>query len=560
MQVKLLLFGLCILFLPIVSALTLNVTPTDYRGFNVDSFTLNGVANTMLPNTEFISQGDSGHTSPFLVQTLNVNGRYEGFTGVVSQPSAVYTINARTVITLLNGSIYTLDCSGGGTSNSCVLANPSPNASVYNVSFYVWASSATPTVTVTGNASIPRGVALFNVSNGLRYNLTVDNASYAVYRTEYLATSSAVQSLSPILQPNNAIFLYIKNELTGANIYGNTSLQFAGDFGTVFTSSINQSGLYKDLAVDNYTITVTQAGYSSRNYRVNIQDRTSQNLSIYLNNGTAVLFNVKTASGAALPGATLQVFAYVGGSKYLVESKTSDVSGQVQMSLVTGTLYEFNASLSGYDTYYFVLNPVLFTSYDVTLSPTASQSVQPSALLYFSPTNFFKYQRDSIKLQFVSQYNSLTYYAYSLKTPITSYNGSGTSSDGQTFTHAFNFANASSGNVSLYYNYTLSDGSFYQHYQEYPIVFPLSNRTWTTMGQDSQDLGLLAGDRVLIVTIITIVLFGVGWLAFGTGAGLLLAIINIMFFINSNFVPGAIYYVTIIVAVVILISRGVSDG
>jgi hypothetical protein len=83
----------------------------------------------------------------------------------------------------------------------------------------------------------------------------------------------------------------------------------------------------------------------------------------------------------------------------------------------------------------------------------------------------------------------------------------------------------------------------------------MGNNINTTTGQD-KTTGYFVGDRVLIVTFITVIMFGVGWSIGGAGIGFVFALIPILFFINVGFVPKQLYYITFFFLVVYLISRG----
>jgi hypothetical protein len=413
------------------------------------------------------------------------------------------------------------------------------------------------------------GSVLFDVVNGQTYSLFVDPVGYSVVYDNVSISSFGTTYRNVSVLPNNAVNITARLESTGALLNGvNTSVFFAGDGGSVFSRSFNMSTLFTGLTPDSYIVTFTHDGFASRSYRVVVVNRTFQNLDAYFNNGTAVLFSFKSNTGAVLSGVLLRVFTEVNGSLVQIESGYSDVSGRVQLFLEPSTYYSFVASKDGFQSYSFVLNPVLFTSYDVILSPSTGGSVvSPSADVFFTPTAFYRYQTElgSFVITFVSQYNNFLNYAFTITYPGGSANGSGSNAHGQKFSVPFTMSGAVPGSVFVvYYNYTLSNSVFYERSLSYPVVYTMSNRTWvniksdinTTTGQDSLT-GWFVGERVLLVTFISLVLFGVGWLAFASaGAGLLLAGINILFFINTGFVPKPLYYIVFFFLVLYLISRG----
>jgi len=401
-----------------------------------------------------------------------------------------------------------------------------------------------------------------SINVSFNYNVFIDYSGYSFFNN---SLNTSINGSLYSLLPNNAINISIFKESDGTKLYGNASLSFVGDSGIVFYDTINQTKLYSSLTSDNYSIGFTQSGYALKSYRVNLVDRTFNILNVYLNNGSSVLFNFKTNTGTVLSGVELQVYTVVNGSNVLVESSSSDITGKVQIALESSKYYSFIATKSGYNDYSFILNPVLFTSYDVVMTPSGSGStVIPSAIVTFTPTSFYRFQNVNFNIQFVSQYNNLVNYSYNVSYPSSSVAGSGSNSHGSTLNSSFTL-NPSTivSNVSIFYQYYLSNGVYYNATYVYPIVYTYSNRTWVTMGnsvnattgQDSVT-GYFVGERVLIVTFISLIMFGVGWVIGGAVPGLVFAIIPIMFFVNSGFVPKQLYYITFFFMVIYFIGRG----
>lgn len=414
------------------------------------------------------------------------------------------------------------------------------------------------------NYSTTTGSIFASTIIGRQYNITTDGVGYALnYSTKTIGSS--IDTLNVTLYPNNAVNLTIRNESSGAIIFQNESITFAGDLGLIVTSTMNGTRIFSGFTADNYTVSATTTGFNTRYGRVNIYDRSYSALDIYLNSGTYILFNFKTNTGTLLPGVVFNVYRYVNGTRTLVEQRVSDISGVAQVSLETVGIYEFTTYLNGYNNYSFSLNPVLFTSYDVILTATSSGAdIEPSVVVTFTPTNFYRFQNVNFNIQFVSQYDSLTSYNYTVTYPGGTVNGSGTSPHGQSFNNQFNLGQATStSTLTVFYYYNLSNGLVFNRTLTYPIIFVNSNRTWvsmgnqinTTTGQDT-NTGYYVGERIIIVTLVSIIMFGVGWSIGGGITGLVFALIPIMFFINTGFVPKQLYYVTITFIIFYIISRG----
>lgn len=457
--------------------------------------------------------------------------------------------------------------SGTDFKNSSLIVNLTNNA-LLNVSVFSQSTSSPISFTsnLSGNIQTAYASVLYDVINGNTYNLTINSTNYNTNTSTYTINSFGTTYLTRYLSAYNSINLTIKDESTGNLILSapNTSLSIVSDSGLVTYTNVNGSKVLSGLTTDYYTLTFDKSGYNSRQYYLSVPDGSYQFLTVYLNNGSAILFNIMNNGGSTLSGATLFVYTNVNGSNVLVESSVSDITGKIQVSLESSKYYSFLVSKSGYTNYTFFLNPVLFTSYDIKLSTSSSASIYPTATFSYTPTSFFRFQNVNMALTFISPYNYLSTYYYNISYPGGSRAGSGSNIHGQVFNELFNLNSAGlDDNIVLYYNYSLTNGAFYSDTVLLPIIYTSSNRTWVGMGNQinsstGQDgvTGYYIGERVLIVTFISIVMFGVGWLIGGAMSGLVFAIIPILFFTNVGFVPKELYYLTFVFFIVYIISRG----
>ena len=385
------------------------------------------------------------------------------------------------------------------------------------------------------------------------YSILLDATNFA-YSYQNKTISNSYEAINFSLTDTNSIYITIRNE-SNAVLILNSTHTLIGNLGSRYTASTTTGYLnWSNLPADTYKDTITATGYSNREYSFTIADRTTQNLTAYLNAGTALLLTTKTTTGSVIPSVLIQMFAFTNGTLNMVESKYTNIQGQAQFSVLNNTFYSFNASKTGYNSVYFSLNPVLFSSYDIAMSSSTAGNYTPSAYVNFYPTNFYNGRTGIFTFQIISPYSSLTSYSYTLTFPSKVISNSGSLARGQTFTDSFNITNATANqNVTLYYEFLLSNGLTTNFSQTFPIIIPAVNRTLANMGEDN--FGFAIGDRIILVVGISLVCFGVGYAVGGSMFGMILAIINTLIFIRSGFVPSAIFWVSLVIGVFIIIAE-----
>lgn len=382
---------------------------------------------------------------------------------------------------------------------------------------------------------------LLDVLRSTAYSFTIDNSSYALNSFNLTTNVSSSQSKAVVLLPNNAINVSIFNEVDGSAIYSIATLTIDGGS----TYSINHTGYIDNIDAGSHTLLISISGFNVKSYYVTIPDRTFQNLNIYLNNGTAVLFNYYDVGGNPISGVLLNVYSYVNGTLSLVESKVSEL-GKAQIYVLSNKYYAFNSSKSGYDSYDFSLNPVLFTSYDIPLSQIISGNVTPSAYVFYNPLSFYNGMNKSFTIEFISPYYSLTYYNWSLTYPGGSLNDSGTSTSGELFSNNFAIPGGTTpGTVTLRYFMLLGDGSNYSQTLVFRTSTPWVDKTLVNMGDE--DYGMLIGDKIFWLTIMLLLLMGFAYLGAGFEVALVFGGIFIILFMNNGFIDTSfkpIFYIS----------------
>lgn len=430
------------------------------------------------------------------------------------------------------------------------------SSSVLNVSVFNVSSLTSANISV-GSSSCVGSSCLFNVVRATSYPIIVNNVSFALYSSSISIGEVASTNFNVSLLPNNALNVTIRDESTNGIVYSNSVITVDSislpTYSVPFT--INGSGVISNLPSNNYSLRISNPSFSTRTFLFSIPDRSFQNVSLYLNNGTAVLFNFKTYGGSYLSNVLLNVYGYVNSSLVLVESAYSSIDGRVQVSLKGNTFYSFTTHLNGYVDQSFSLNPILFSSYDVPLSPSNSQvNVVPSGFASFFPNSFRTGSNTSFTIDFFSPYDSFINYSYIVTYPSSVISGFGSSVGGESFNHSFRIN--TTGSVIIFYEWYLSNGVHEYFTRQYNVVNVLSNRT---ISSSQNNYGMLIGDLVLRDTFIMIFMFGLGWLAFGFFGSLALGGLSMGIILNTgSYTPeqSMIFTASFIIIVLLLIFRG----
>lgn len=517
-----------IVFNPPSESGTSKYLPSNYILVN---YTLNitGLTNSTLylyNSTQLIQQIDTTNTTVFV-----------NFTVPMTNDTYYYNVTARnTTNQSITSSTYTNYISYGSL-NISVLNYTSGIINNFNVSVN----------SVQYNTSL--GYVLVPTILGYSYPIVFNMPNYA-WSYSIITIQNSSQNFSTILYPNNAINITVRNELTNAIIYTNESMSFVSDGGIVVYDSMNGSKLFTSFTADYYSIGISAINYTSRSYRY-LFNNSYGNLTMYLNNGSGVIFNFKTVGGTALQGVLFKVLTYVNGSLVLVESRTSDISGKVSVSLLPNTAYFFNASLNGYTSYPLSLNPVLYGSYDIVMSPLSGGSITPSAQVTYSPTTFFS-GTPNLSIYVTSSYCSLTNFSYTISWLGNSVSSYSLNPCSAYFNVPLNLT--SSSYIQVFYQYSLNNGVYQNWTYTYSISQPQGNHTLVNIGQNYY--GMLYGDRILVATFYVLVIMGVAFVALGVGGSLLFGAIFWLIFGQSGFVPFWILYPSLVIGVLLIISRG----
>lgn len=434
------------------------------------------------------------------------------------------------------------------------------NRLTINVSNYTGGLISSYVVNVTNiNLSISNSYtfnnpALVNLTQNYVYRIVIDATNYALDNFTYTPTTTTA-IIDRTLQPSNSLSFQMFTE-SGVALTSLTSISLTSTSGN-YNGTTNATG-GKQFTLINpgvYTAQFSNTGYQPRQLQVNVVDRTTQSFNVYMNNGTAILFNYKDYGGRALEGVNLKIYTYVNNNLTLVGEYLSDVTGRVQWYATSNTYYFFTNTLSGYTNNNFYLNPVLFSSYDIPMGVSTAGQYTPTAYLSYNPSSFYTGRTGNLTIRFESPYSSLTSYQYAFTYCSSTINNSGSTSIGQTFSNAYSID--CEGIATLSYTWFLNNGATQSGSYNFVIVKPWQNKTIMNIGDKSY--GMLLGDKVFWLTLIMIVVMGSAYLAVGMEGSLLFGGILLLIMTTSGYIPITaipLYYVFGFAIIIILVFKG----
>lgn len=381
------------------------------------------------------------------------------------------------------------------------------------------------------------GSLLLNISPFVSYVLSFNNSLYANYETVYVANDSINQYYSTVLYPLNSLFFQTYLESTGGVLASNlTSIVLVNnEYSYNLSTNNNGFGIIQGVYPGSYYVSFSHPSYVLRKLYLTVLPFSSQNVSVFLNNGTAILFNYKDAGATPIPGVLFRMYTFVNGVLTLVNSDVADSSGRVQFYAMSNKYYAFNSSKSGYNDYFNFYSQLLFTSYDIKLSQSSVGNITPSAWISFSPQSFVNGRSHNFSIIFVSPFGSLNSYQYVLTAPGVMLNGSGLISTGQIFVNNFSIPWSSVSQVVMVnYSFLLENGVSDSRSFTFYTTAPYLNKTLVDIGDKSY--GMLGGDKIFWLSIILLVVMGVVWLGAGFEASLMMGGLVVFLLSSTGFI------------------------
>lgn len=400
-------------------------------------------------------------------------------------------------------------------------------------------------------------------------NLSVTNVSGGLYQNpydspknnySYTYTGNISYTFNAI---GNTLLVRVFDEATGNSIPYNITVIVSSSVTSVMNYTNNASQTqFANLAVNNYTLSLSGGGYNPRSYAIIVNANTSQTINAYLTNqNTTTIFILKDSSTAAiLPGALLSMYRIINGTNTLVESHISDITGQAQFSYTANIQYLINVTLSGYQQKTFILNPILYSSYTILLdvSTGGTPSSDYSAVIAtIDPQVFFGNQTNVVNITLQSPEGKLSSYGATILYPGGSSTQNGTNPYGESFQYTFNITTTNIlDTINVSYSYVTTTGNARSFSRVYGITSPYINGTIFNNNGNTYGLGWF--ERVLVSTIIVIFAAGTATILAGELFGLAMGLFIMGFMLKINFMPYTGAVIAIIIGVIVLSRRSQS--
>lgn len=343
-----------------------------------------------------------------------------------------------------------------------------------------------------------------------------------------------------------AVNITIRTEANNSLITELVTMEFVSNT-TAFTNTTTTGTFYDDsIPTGAYTITFSSANFTSRQYQATFNEFTYQELNAYLvptgSPNTVFTFKDRDTSNL-LEDVILTVEANVDGVWTVVEVLSSDITGKAQFDYVASKAYRFTASKTGYTSKTWELNPILFSSYVINMVKDVDEA-ETGALtgvsIRITPSTYYNGAANNVSILFANPRGNFLSYGYNVTFNGLTNTTSGANVYGSTLTTTINVYNASINDVvTLKYYYVLADGTRHDFTKTYSLAVDADGSWLKNLGQD-YGLGLF--ERLLIMTVITIVVAGVVAVFSNEIAGGVTAMFIWGFFVWTGFVS---YWVVI---------------
>lgn len=381
----------------------------------------------------------------------------------------------------------------------------------------------------------------------------------------YSNTSGELTYLSLNVSYENtfSINISIRDSETNALITENTSVRFSKsdyeetiytDTGLLYKSDLEYATYSVFFSVKNGTV-----GYSNRIYTVTLSNSSTVRLTAYLskNTSTVTFTVVDIYTSEFIPNVLSTMYQYIGSSYVPIESHYSDITGRVQFTYQANTNYRFYFANAGYEDYIFYLNPILFSEYDVRMTPTStinqSQDYEGISLVY-SPYLFYP-GANSFTFLIQSPDGELTAYGYTLTFPGGTDTQAGSNAIGSQLQSSFNITGASwNDRLQLDYYYHTDASGFRNFTYYYPIAVNQTNTTFMNLKDETYGLGIF--ERLLIATLMWVFIVGVSTLIGRPIPGLALGVLVMGFLVYTGFIPLWSIIISIFVSMLYIGSQG----
>ena len=456
---------------------------------------------------------------------------------------------------LFNGTINIIEVYN--TILNIYLRNAYSNQSINN--FTGWVYNQANNYNITHNAT-PTNTSQTGLIQGLNYTIYAEHPHYSIGPDNYenITINDTSYNLTFYLYSNNSILVYIRDETTNILITDNITITLTFNVSENQYTTTNGTYFFEGLQDGNYSVKFSGANYTTKSYAVTLADKSTQKLTAYLSkNYQLVTFTIRNdLTKAVIEGASFTMARLINSSWVTTESKSSDITGRVQVSYLPAVRYKFTISASNYTTKVFYLDPVIFSSYNIDLDPVISVELledYAEVNIVFYPKYFYDGEANIFNWLVTSPKGALTSYYINISFPGGQRNQSGVNAIGEQFIFNFTITGATlydKVNISYGYDTTLSSPKNFK--VSYGILgVATGNNTIENIRQNDYGLGLF--EKVMLSIFAVIILAGFTFMLAGSGAGLVVGMLVYGFFVYIGFLPLWSILITLLAGIILVV-------
>lgn len=423
------------------------------------------------------------------------------------------------------------------------------NMSLENSSINAYASSTTT------NGSI-----FLSVLQGYFYKFRfVPSPNTLAITNLTLPANSSLNNYTFSLAHANSFYLFFYDGGNLSLITQNISIQVTnGTAGNIVTySTVNGSFFVDNVDLGTVTIFASSSNYGQRSTSFVNNGEALDNITLYLTVSNPVIFNViDSVSSAPIIGATIQQYTTINNVVTLVDTRTTDITGNAELNYVAGNSYTFTVTATGYVNRSFTLYPVISSTYTIKMVSTTSMNFSEdyqNVIITYNPQSLYANSSNTLTILFSSVTNNFQTYSYNITYPGGSKAGSGSTPAGQTFITQFNISGGnefSTANLTLIYNTGLGNKTFY-----FPLTIIYGPGNTTFIANQGRTFGMGLIERALVGTVILVVVVGMVSLTVGSVPALLVGMMLMGLFIKIGLWEWWLAGISFLIGIAIIARR-----
>lgn len=415
---------------------------------------------------------------------------------------------------------------------------------------------------ITGVNLTSFNATIHNVSYGLDVFLETTNGTI-VFPTDYIGLNVTLRAAnypeeSNVVQvesynqtetfqvfASNSLLIYLRNEVTGDFIFEPITVTVTGTNTSFQQTNITSTAqLYlTNMSADQYSVEASGDNYTRRIYQATLTSGSNQVVNVYLaNSSNQVLFTVSDYnSGSTVEAVTISMARIINNTWTTISVAESDITGRTQFNYAPNIKYRFIATKTGYLDTIFYLDPILFASYSISLTPSNSLEDNSQYAGIYTTHNGHTYANNvstNFTLVFSSYDGALVDYGFIVSYP----GGTGTMTSqnayGASLTYNFTpLGTQVTDRVNITYWYSTVLSSNFTFAMSYGISNISQNGSRFADNQYST-YGLTVWERVFMAMILLIAVVGAATLAGGSVLGMSAGLLMMSYMAYISFVPA----------------------